>query len=179
MKDLYEIPSLPTEIIEAAEDGQLVLFLGAGASRLVGCPSWEGLADAVLRSLAEKEEISYSDVDSLRSLGPREKLSIATIIASEKHFQIDYRKFLEGDEARSGIYRYLNNIGCPFVTTNYDLLAAPLVPTNSEGDETHIRPKRYYKTNDFLAGKLAAPETVIHLHGYVDDPSKMIITTKD
>ena len=50
MANLYEIPTLPDEIKDAALDNRLVLFVGAGASRLLDCPSWEGMADSVLNA---------------------------------------------------------------------------------------------------------------------------------
>lgn len=39
MKALKQIPNLPNEIIEAAKAGNLVLFIGAGISRMAGHPS--------------------------------------------------------------------------------------------------------------------------------------------
>ena len=37
---LEMLPKLPSELENAAKDGRLVLFVGAGASMLVGMPSW-------------------------------------------------------------------------------------------------------------------------------------------
>lgn len=52
--DLYEVPDLPDEVIEAAKDGNLILFIGAGLSTQMGMPSWGDLAtDAVWQSCAE------------------------------------------------------------------------------------------------------------------------------
>ena len=42
--DLREIPDIPPEIQQAALNGDLVLFVGAGVSMLVGLPSWSDLA---------------------------------------------------------------------------------------------------------------------------------------
>jgi len=50
--ELKPIPKLPEELKQAALDGTLVIFVGAGASRLLGYPSWDGLADLVLESLS-------------------------------------------------------------------------------------------------------------------------------
>lgn len=179
MDNLYEIPRLPPEVVEAAEDGRLVIFIGAGASRLMGCPSWDGLADGVLRTIAVAEIISYGDLDSLKNLDARKKLSVATNIAEQARFTIDYKKLLGHDESKSSIYRHLNGIGCPVVTTNYDLLAAPLVTRDKEGSSTPVRPLRYCHPHAFLSGRLAHPETVIHLHGCLEDPASMVVTTKD
>ena len=90
MQALNPIPTLPEELKQAALDGTLVIFVGAGASRLLGCPSWDGLADLVLESLAKVEIITYGDVERLKYLEARKKLSIAHQIASENGQRIDY-----------------------------------------------------------------------------------------
>ncbi len=45
--DLREIFDPPEEIVEAGLNGELVLFIGAGASMLLDLPSWSGLAQCV------------------------------------------------------------------------------------------------------------------------------------
>lgn len=45
---LSEIPKLPEEIIQAGLNGELVLFVGAGMSKLLGLPSWKRLAQKAL-----------------------------------------------------------------------------------------------------------------------------------
>ena len=39
-----DVPQLPTEIKDAVDSGDLAVFTGAGASRLIGCKGWEDLA---------------------------------------------------------------------------------------------------------------------------------------
>jgi hypothetical protein len=68
LQELNLIPSLPEELKQAAPDGNLILFVGAGASRLLRCPSRNGLADLVLESLARDEIITYGDVERLKHL---------------------------------------------------------------------------------------------------------------
>jgi hypothetical protein len=53
--DLREVPDLPEEIRQAALDGDLVLFVGAGVSMLVGLPSWDGLAWKALKDLRQSD----------------------------------------------------------------------------------------------------------------------------
>ena len=49
------LPDLPREIIEAYEDKRLVLFVGAGISRLVGCKGWNELADELINAVFQPE----------------------------------------------------------------------------------------------------------------------------
>lgn len=175
MQELNLIPPLPEELKQAALDGNLVLFVGAGASRLLGCPSWDGLADLVLESLARDEIITYGDVERLKHLEARKKLSIAHQIASENGHKIDYKGLIKHDESKSKIYSHINAIGCTYVTTNYDLLITPI--SKSEDATKMESPKRIYKPEQFLAGRLREPCTVVHLHGCLLDERKMILTT--
>ena len=43
----------PPEVIDAALDGKLVVFVGAGVSRLAGLPGWDGWAKGVLEQLVK------------------------------------------------------------------------------------------------------------------------------
>ena len=91
--ELLLIPPVPDGLREAAQRGNLVPFIGAGASRLAGCPSWAELADAALKSLVRDGRFTYSQLDQIRTLHPRIKLSLARSIA-EKGGAIDFRKLL-------------------------------------------------------------------------------------
>ena len=175
MANLYEIPTLPDEIKDAALDNRLVLFVGAGASRLLDCPSWEGMADSALNALATDEIISFGDIARLSGLDAKKKLSIAVQIADESNFKIDYAGLLKCNESKSPIYQHLNSIGCPYVTTNYDLLAKPFLL--SDDDTTAPSVNRYFNPNDFLAGRLLQAGTVVHIHGCLQATESMIMTT--
>jgi len=176
MAKLYEIPTIPEEIEQAALDGKLILFVGAGVSRLLGCPSWDGLADAVLKELAKSEVITFGDIQSLKGVEAKKKLSVATQIAFDAEYSINYKNLLRHDDKKSSIYSHINAIGCAYVTTNYDLLINPV--NKSKTDTKPGTVWRMYRPEDFLAGRLREPCTVTHLHGCLKDPMNMIVTTK-
>jgi len=52
--DLRETITPPEEVIQAGLDGSLILFIGAGVSRLLELPSWNELALCVLKDLRNK-----------------------------------------------------------------------------------------------------------------------------
>ena len=64
---LNPLPALPFEIENAAQSGELVIFVGAGISRLIKCPSWNDLANQVLEQLAPNG-IDYYDLSQIGSL---------------------------------------------------------------------------------------------------------------
>lgn len=180
--ELTDDPELPEEIRQAALNGELVLFVGAGVSMLLGLPSWSELADKVLEELRDNGFLDYSEVDQLSVLDPRKRLSIAAAIAEENGYDIKYRSHLEYDSrGGEGVYRALNDIGCMCVTTNYDELLSPRYkdPEAEAGSTTPAPVNRISERERFFAGLLNEPGTVVHLHGCSDKPQTMIITTKD
>lgn len=175
MTSFNQSPPIPPEIVDAAQDGSLVLFIGAGISRLVGGPSWDEFAGKVLAQLTPTP-LDYHQQRLLKSISdPRKQLSLAKIIEKVSQKKINYHKiFTEIDIPAENIYKYINRFECSFVTTNYDKL---IEPENVNG-----RPEtewRIYNRSGVLAANLDVPGNVMHLHGCVDSPENMIITTKD
>ena len=175
MSDTFTLsPEVPPEIESAAESKELVVFIGAGISRLVGGPSWDEFANKVLDELTPKC-LDYHEKSLIEAIpDPRKRLSIAKIIEKENKSPVDYKKIIKGDVSEDNIYKYINNFRCTFVTTNYDLLIRPenVQPRNDKD-------WRYYELEDITEDKLNKQGHVIHLHGCVINPESMIITTED
>ena len=192
-EELLALPNVPDGLKEAARRGLLVPFIGAGVSRLAGCPSWVDFADAVLRALIQAGKFSYSQLDQIRNLNPRVKLSFARRLASDSRVSIDYKTLLHSvarSDHKDGcrIYRSLFALGNIFVTTNYDEwlderipdTSATLIPSEAPSNTSAIMPMRVvHRVNEFVPALLSLPNTVIHLHGSVLDPEQMILTTGD
>lgn len=176
--DLREVPELPEEIRQAALDGDLVFFVGAGVSMLVGLPSWDGLAFKALEELRQKGCLNYSELEQLKGLEPKKQLSIAELIAKENSISLELPKHLDIGESDKGIYDYLNKIGCACVTTNSDELLKPQFNQTKDGSTTAAPVTRINQKNDFYAGHLNVLGTVVHLHGSVSSPEDMVFTTK-
>lgn len=171
----------PEEIIQAGLNGDLVLFVGSGASRLLGLPSWDELANKVLEDLRKKGLLNYSEIQQLQTLDAKKRLSIAKIIAEDNGNPLEYKDHLSGVSEGDSIYKALNDIGCSSVTTNYDELLSPRHRPEGvrDGSVTHISVNRVSDRENFFARLLNEPGTVIHLHGSVSNPETMIVTTKD
>lgn len=92
--DLLLIPQIPAGVREAALVGKLIPFIGAGASRLAGCPGWAAFADGALRQLITKGKFTFSQLDQIKDLNPRVKLSIAATVAADAKTSIDYDQIL-------------------------------------------------------------------------------------
>lgn len=167
-------PGVPLEIKNAAQSGELVVFVGAGISQLIGCPNWDGFADKILNQLIPAG-IDYYELSQIKSIkDPKKRLSIAKVVARNKDVDIDYASIFNVTLKSDNVYSHLNLFNCSFVTTNYEKYVSP------ESRRAHAEEKwRFYKREDLLGFNLDGNGNVIHLHGCVDDPDSMIITTKD
>lgn len=187
MADLVLIPEPPQGLREAALRGNLVLFIGAGASRLAGCPGWDDFANRALQQLIDQGQLTYSQFEQVKHLGPRIKLSIARNIATDTGTTINYDDLLptpkEPHTRGRSLYTSLFKLGKVFVTTNYDrwldehILEKTISATPAESPTTTpTNMTVIHKVSDFLPAVLTQANTVIHLHGSVIDPLGMILT---
>lgn len=179
VQELRQIFDPPDEIIQAGLNGELILFVGAGASMLLGLPSWNTLADKALDELGKMKCLNYSAIDQLKELlDPKKKFSIAKLIVDESNVRLDLREHLIVKVEGDSIYKAINNIGCPCVTTNYDELLAPRFIETKKGSTTDFRVVRITERDKLFAKVLNEPGTVVHLHGAIGQPETMILTTK-
>lgn len=181
--ELSNDPPLPDEITQAALNGNLILFIGAGISRLLNLPSWSGLADKIMEDLRKKELLDYSEIQQLKTLDAKKRLSIAELIAPDEYDEYYVRNqiksYLSDASEANSIYKALNDIGSSCVTTNYDTLLSPRFNETKDGSTTAHPVKRLSDPEQFSPRWLNEPGTVIHLHGSIESPKTMIITAKD
>jgi len=184
---------VPQGLREAAQRGKLIPFIGAGVSRLAGCPGWTEFADGALRYLVEAGKLSYGQFDQLKHLGPRMKLSIALQLQAEHQEIIDFKSVLHPTGRMDHVngrrlYAALSRIGNVFVTTNYDeWLDSKVVlpelslkePSQASVPQVDLKRNVIYRPEELIPAKLSQPNTVVHLHGCVSDPKNMIMTTRD
>ncbi len=173
-KHLNPNPELPPEIANAAETGELVVFVGAGISRMVGCPGWDQMATKVLDQLVPNG-IDYHELSQIMMiLDPKKRLSFAKIIAKKHGIPIDYKAIFKATRSDGDIYSYLNQFNSAFLTTNYEKQLAPV--SRATEPETNWR---FYKRQDLLGVRLDKNGNVVHLHGCLDDPDNMIVTSRE
>src|SRR3989338_1466692 len=167
-------PEVPAEVENAAQSGELVVFVGAGISRLIKCPSWDGFADGVLEQITPAC-IDYYELSQIKTIvDPKKRLSIAKILAQKKNVKIDYASIFPQPPDGENVYTYLNSFNSAFVTTNYEKYLCP-VSRRGELEEEW----RFYKREQLLGANLDRNGNVVHIHGCVDDPDSMVITTRD
>jgi len=178
IQDLREIFDPSDEIIQAGLNGELILFIGAGVSMLLKLPSWDDLANKALDELRKMKYLNYSEIDQLKQLNPKKKLSVAYLIANKYGVMLDLRKHLTSKIEGDSIYKAINDIGCPCVTTNYDELLKPHFTETKDGSTTAAPIVRITERDKLFPKVLNEPGTVVHLHGAISQPETMILTTK-
>ncbi|MCW5669120.1 MAG: SIR2 family protein [Hydrogenophaga sp.] len=178
---------------DAAKHGELVVFVGAGASMLCGSPDWRGFASQVVGALEKGGVLSFLEAEQLRGLGDsRRTLSIAMALAKERDLAIDFDNILHpSNPAAIGfeLYQLLSSLRPVFVTTNYDRWlddAGPeelssVVKVGGEAEPAKGPSKRpkYYLREHLSSALLAERGAVIHLHGSYTDPNSMVVSLKN
>jgi hypothetical protein len=192
---VLDIPKLPDELRIAAASEELVIFFGNGVSRLVNLPSWHEFAFERLKELFDNGIIHFFEFENLKSLPPRQLLSICNniIIEAGSHFKAKSTKDVlmnKYDPDYSSVYEDLLKLDVIYVTTNYDdlLYGAALSLTENIGDTkvalTYGSEKqkslftRYYKIDDITEDHLKK-RNILHLHGCVENEESLIITIYD
>lgn len=82
----FEIPDIYKyeDIIKAAKTGNLIIFVGAGISMLLGLPSWKGYAQEILEDAIEKGVIDSELYEKLKEEDPKKILTICKMLFDEK-----------------------------------------------------------------------------------------------
>ncbi len=200
--------TIPDAVRIASQNGQLTIFVGNGLSRIYGLPSWDKMADLMLKQLAEKQEISYSQYEQLIHQNRKTKISIADYYFKNKEkkakLDLSYRPMLSPIKNESGLnlYKLLASFGARFLTTNYDTLLDHALQVSStdtrpteeisdmsalkQDDSVYIPGKETNKNfrlipnlRDFSPQDLLQNNVILHLHGSVEDEENMIVSTKD
>lgn len=191
------IPIPPEGILRASSQGRLIVFIGAGVSKIIGCPLWDEFAQKVLKYLYDNRCINFHVFENLRKLDPQKLLSICKQIISDKKPSPppNFNEMLSPDGKLMGKYKIYENLyswKAIYVTTNFDScldkialekhpIEISLETSESEGllkIEPEISPKVISSKEELLVSNLNQGN-VLHLHGSIEDENSLIITTPD
>lgn len=186
---LEYFPEIPESMLQAANSGNLVPFIGAGVSKLAGCPSWAELADKALLYFVEQGDINFAKLSQLEKMSPKMKLNLACGLEERTNKKIDFHKLLDYQQIKdgtlgSGLYGSIQNLGKLIITTNYDnwLDVQHNLSTISTASANKLPPVQniIYEYKDIKPTLLAdIGSGVVHLHGSIMKRDSMVITTQD
>lgn len=200
MRDNFpKIPKIPEELMKILPKGQIIIFVGAGVSCLIGYPNWNTLADRLLKRVSGDDDIEYfswADADAISSLSPRQKISIAIDIWKRNNKSVSNllkEALTETANKKSTIHNLLASIPAGIVTTNYDTcLSGDLIAyepiflkegalTGKPSVLTEVGNREvFHRKNEFTIDKLVEKNTIFYLHGiYNGDENSLVLTTRD
>lgn len=181
-------PSLRPQIIEAINNGQFAIFFGAGISMLIGCSSWDRLAENLIEKCfttpknddSSKCCITFKEKEALQKMvNPKKIITICQYILNKNGFSDEFfneiLKSLDPDPTlleRQNIYNELYGLRGLFITTNID----------THFDNKFHPARIVYQLGDFEPDII--PETIhesklYHIHGSILDRSSIVISVKD
>ena len=120
---IEKLPEVPPAIIEAVNNDKLVVFIGAGVSRIIGCMGWSQLASNLINicfTTQNKEKtgtcISFKEKESLEKENDHKKvITICHHILCEKNnleedFFNEFNKSLKSDDKKENKYNIYKEI---------------------------------------------------------------------
>ncbi len=167
------------EIAYAAESDRLCFFTGTGFSKAVTgnrAPSWQGLLESLCELLTTKDEIKASLFPEGKEM-PLSLEETAQVIAIElqkagkdihEETAALISKVAPSAEGNESITEFFTERSFRIVTTNYDKLAESLCG----GDVQSFAP-------GLPIPRSKSKVKVYHVHGSVDAPEDMVITSED
>jgi len=181
---IFPIPSIPLQLIEAINNDQFAIFFGAGTSMMIGCSSWERMAEKLIEkcfTTPKKDDPQYSCITFkeqealLKMKDPKKIITICQYIlhknGSEEEFFSQIKNSLKPNQDlldKQNIYNELGGLRGLFITTNIDThFDKKFHPSRI------LIHKEEFDSNDLDVSKL------YHIHGSITDWSTIIITVKD
>lgn len=183
MAKIEPIPPLPFPIRESAENGNLAIFVGAGASMLYGCDSWRQLANRMVNCCFGKEKsdiplITFKEKEHLLKEGnPKKVLTICRNILNKNAKQELYISELKDALSakptplpNDNLFDHLYKMGLGgglYLTTNADDLFS-----SKFNDRLIFHPKKFNRHN-------IDKSSLYHLHGSIKDVSSLVFTVPE
>ncbi len=173
------IPPIPPEILSAIPEEKLVLFVGAGVSKLFGYKLWMELGQELVETCVQEGCLTRSDQSEIlsRGYGPMEGVTIAIKKLNELSSNSGTKKLIEflqatpkgktSAENRVLLPELLASFKCPIITTNADLTLDHSRPFKKE---PILKSFNEWDNND------QQRRGIIHIHGSINDPENLIFT---
>lgn len=174
------VPNMEQEIINAIDDGNLLLFLGAGVSKLIGYPLWFELGEKLADQAVEKGLLSLSEKAILLG-GSFTPMQIVTILS----------RIFDANSAGTGIEKVINELSINKIqspktalqlATYLSAYNATIVTTNADESLEKQPPltDRMVLNNfrEYDGGKFRK-FSIVHLHGSVSEPKGMVFTSEE
>jgi hypothetical protein len=176
---IEKIPPIQKEIVEAVNNENLAVFIGAGVSRIIGCMGWDELAQNLVNkcfSIKKKDGLLFINFKEkellLQSKDHKKTITICHHILKQNDFENIFYEELERSLVANekllesqNIYDELYGLRGLFITTNADQ------HFDKKFDPTRI----VYKEENFTPLNIDRSK-LYHIHGSILDKNSLIFT---
>ncbi|MBL0225249.1 MAG: SIR2 family protein [Geobacteraceae bacterium] len=168
--EIYDEPQLP-DAIKNIGSKQLVVFVGAGCSSLLGCARWKGVAEKLIESAYEINAINHWEKERLLGNDPRKSISILKgLLPKEKYFSTICSSLETNPEKASKypIYDELIKLRGIYITTNID----------THFDQKFTKSRIFKDPTTFVTTNIKS-NTLFKLHGCIEDEGSIVFSTRE
>ena len=159
--------------MEAANRRNLVFFVGAGVSRLMGHDSWESFSRTLLQKANKKGKINFVELQQISKIADNKmRVSVAFSLFDQEELYSeisDIFQYRDEDTPGHRIIRSITELGVPIVTTNYDHNIESINPYYI----SYRSPKECSKTWS------SNQPSVTHIHGSIELRGSIVATAAD
>lgn len=179
-----------TKLVKAIENDELIVFYGAGLSRLAGCLGWNDLAKAIVKALPENV-VNKERKDGLVNLASYNPIKVFTICSTicdriDEKFKEQYYYGVIFDSVTPkdiskfvSLHDKLNNLDpLAFITTNIDRGFESISDSLSLKEKLIINlPESNFLDEEEII-QLIRNGNVFYLHGKIDTDKRSLLNLK-
>jgi hypothetical protein len=176
----YKDTGFKNSIIQAINNKKLVLFVGAGFSKLCGLPLWGELSSALMDSCVKEGLINYSERHQIvQEKDSRSLITIAYYLFKRENKTDLFYKVFDN-------YLSIENYNSQTDKNNRDKLKdlikrshATILTTNSDNilHDCFVEDFIHYTEDDLKMFELTDERNLVHLHGFKEDKNSLVFTT--
>ena len=184
----YTDKDFRSAIVKAVNDGKLIIFVGAGISRLCGLPSWDDASNHLLEYCVSKcQDFTYANKEKIIAnvKDAKEKITVGYyLLHKEDGTDKLYQDWLKSEfslvpsskekklsEKQAKMRSLIRGLSSIVFSTNVDLLLDEDIPEEN----------RFFKKEQLqnIHIKENLDQQIWHLHGSLDRPRDIVFTTRE
>jgi hypothetical protein len=174
---IYDMPTVPENIIESINNGTFAIFIGAGVSSLAGCIGWSDLAMELVDQCYEitTEKMGQNSLNFRQKERLRESKDYKKTITIVKRIFEQNGNGKQFDEVVCNLLNKSNRADYPDIYSELRGLRGLFLTTNVDNHFDKLFSTNVYLDLDF---DNANPDRdkLYHVHGSINKPTQMVLT---